>query len=77
MSIDGNIIRAEDGAVLKRKNSGEIYGDEYSLGYCYYIDGVKLDEPHLDTPEDFEEVLPAEEVIKIITQQDEGILDEG
>ncbi len=67
MIIEGNVIKAENGATLKRKNSNEEYGDEYSLGYCYYIDGVKLDEPHLDTPEDFEEVLPAEEALEIIT----------
>ena len=50
------VITAEDGKVFRRKNTNEIFGEEISLGYSYYIDGVKLQEPHLDTPEDFEEI---------------------
>lgn len=50
------IIQAEQGKVFKRKNSKDIYGNEIALGYSHYIDGVKLKEPHLDVPEDFEEV---------------------
>jgi len=50
------ILKAEDGMVLKRKNSNEIYGKEISLGKSYYLDGVLLAEPHVDVPEDFEEI---------------------
>ena len=67
MILDGNILRAENGAVLKRKGTNEIYGEEISLGYSYYKDGVKLAEPHLDTIDDFEEVLDAETALEIIT----------
>ena len=51
-----NIIKASEGKVFKRKEDGQIYGKEISLGYSYYIGGVKLKEPHLDIPEDFEEI---------------------
>lgn len=50
------LIIAEEGKVLRRKGSEFIYGEEIALGYSYYIDGVKLDEPHKDVPEDFEEI---------------------
>lgn len=57
MTINGNIIHAEEGMVFKRKNSNEVYGNEICLGKSYYLDGVLLDEPHDDTPEDFEEII--------------------
>lgn len=51
-----NIIKADNGKVFRRIADGQIYGKEISLGYSYYINGVKLDEPHLDTAEDFEQI---------------------
>ena len=56
MYINGNYIAADPGKILKRKNSDEIFGEDFYLGYSYYIDGVKLAEPHRDVPEDFEEI---------------------
>lgn len=56
MRQDGNILIADSGMVFKRKNSNDIYGDEIVLGMSYYIDGVLLPEPHVDVPEDFEEI---------------------
>ena len=56
------IIQAEQGKVFKRKNSNDVFGSEIALGYSHYIDGVKLDTPHLDTAEDFEEVVPNNEI---------------
>lgn len=53
---DITILNADKGMVLKRKNSNEIYGKEISLGKSYYLDGVLLPEPHIDVPEDFEEI---------------------
>ena len=32
------------------------FGKEISLGYTYIIGGIKLDEPYLEVPEDFEEI---------------------
>ena len=56
------VLIADEGKSLRRKNSNDIFGDELWLGYSYYIDGKKLDEPHLDVPEDFEEIdTPVEE----------------
>jgi hypothetical protein len=49
-------ITAQEGKVFRRKEDGMIYGKEISLGYTYYINGKKLKEPHLDAPEDFEEI---------------------
>lgn len=53
---DCTVLIADEGKVLKRKNSEQIFGDELWLGYSYFIDGVKLETPHLDTPQDFEEI---------------------
>ena len=50
------IIKADEGKVFRRIADGKIYGKEISLGYSYYIGGVKLAEPHLDIPEDFEQI---------------------
>ena len=61
MIIDGNHIIADEGKVFRRKGTENIFGKEIFLGYSYYINGVKLDEPHLDTPEDFEEIEYQEE----------------
>lgn len=50
------IITASDGKVLRRKSDRTIYGKTVYLGYNYYESGQLLNEPHLDTPEDFEEI---------------------
>lgn len=47
---------ADEGKVFRRIESGELYGKEIYLGDTYYIEGVKLDTPHKDVPEDFEEI---------------------
>lgn len=56
MIQDNNHIIADEGKVFRRKVSGEIFGKEIYLGYSYYIGGVLQNPPHLDTPEDFEEI---------------------
>ena len=54
--MENNIIKADEGKVFRRIADGQIYGKEISLGYSYYLGGVKLAEPHLDIPEDFEQI---------------------
>lgn len=54
--MDKIIIKADEGKVFRRISDGALYGKEISLGYSYYINGVKLSEPHLDVPEDFEQI---------------------
>jgi hypothetical protein len=76
MTQNDNHIIADDGKVFRRIADGTIYGREIYLGYSYYISGVKLDEPHLDTPEDFEEIddpteIDDAEALEIITGQNE------
>lgn len=76
MTIDGNHISADAGKVLRRKGTDEIFGDSMSLGYSYYIGGVRQDPPHLDVPEDFEEIPDVEnisdtEALNIILGNDE------
>ena len=65
MTVDKNNskhIIADEGKVFKRISDGFIYGNEIYLGYTYYIGGKKLDEPHLEVIEDFEEIdAPKEE----------------
>ena len=51
-----NIIKADEGKVFRRIADGQIYGKEITLGYSYYINGVKLTTPHLDTLDDFEQI---------------------
>lgn len=50
------ILKSSEGKVLRRKSDGLISGTEVYLGYTYYIGGVKLDEPKLETAEDYEEI---------------------
>ena len=47
---------AESGMVLRRKGTDDIYGSDIYLGYSHFIGGIKQDPPHLDIPEDFEEI---------------------
>lgn len=47
---------ADEGKVFKRISDGFIFGNEIYLGYTYYLNGKKLQEPKLEFIEDFEEV---------------------
>ena len=62
MTIEGNHIIATEGKVFRRIGTEDLFGEEIYLGYSYYVNGQKLAEPHLDIPEDFEEIdMPEEE----------------
>jgi hypothetical protein len=54
------VIHADEGMVLARKSNGMIVGESYHLGYNYYDEGVGLSAPHLEVPEDFEEIVKPE-----------------
>lgn len=62
MKIENNILIAEGGKVLRRKATGEVFGEQIALGYSHYIGGVRQTPPHKDTADDFEEVWPDEEI---------------
>ena len=71
--IDNHII-ADEGKVFRRIVDGHNYGGDIYLGYSWYINNEVQDPPHLDVPEDFEEVddeeeLTDEEALEIITGQ--------
>lgn len=54
---------ADNGKWLRRKSSGEVFGEEIALGYSHYIGGEHLDNPHEDIMEDFEEFdAPTDEI---------------
>lgn len=53
---DLTVIVADEGKVFKRKGTEDIFGNEIYLGLSYYIGGVKQNPPHVDVPEDFEEI---------------------
>lgn len=61
MEIIGNRIKAAEGKVLRRKSDGWIAGNEIYLGYTYYLNGRKIDEPLLELPEHYEEMDAPEE----------------
>lgn len=59
MRIEQKIVTtivADEGKVLRRKSDGMNAGERLTLGYNYYDAGVALSSPHLETPEDYEEI---------------------
>ena len=67
MKVKDNVIYAESGMIFRRKSDLQFCGKEYWLGYLYYLNGKKLDEPILEKPEDFEEV--SEDLPEILDRQ--------
>lgn len=61
MKIEGNHMIADEGKIFRRVVSGEDFGEEIYLGYSHYIGGIRQNPPHVDVPEDFEEVDKPEE----------------
>lgn len=51
-----NTYYAEEGKEFRRITDGVIYGSEITLGYTCFINGQRLETPHLDTIEDFEQI---------------------
>lgn len=49
-------IVADEGKLLMRKSDGWIPGERHTLGYNYYEAGMALSKPHLEVPEDYEEI---------------------
>lgn len=54
MESNNRIVTASEGKVFRRIADGQVYGKEINLGLTYFIGGVRLTTPHLDTLEDFE-----------------------
>ncbi len=52
----GNTLYADPGKTIKRIYDGALVGIEYSPGYVYYKNGVKLNEPFKETSEDFVDI---------------------
>ena len=53
MIIDGNKITADEGKLLLRKADNLLFGKELTLGYTWYINGERVNPPHLEVPEDY------------------------
>ena len=60
MIVKDNIIYADEGKIIRRIADKWEIGTKYTLGSTYYIGGIKLEEPKLEVPEDFEEILICE-----------------
>ena len=61
--MENRIIKAQEGKVFRKLSDGFVFGNEINLGYTYYLNGKKLEEPFLEFPEQFEETdKPVEEV---------------
>lgn len=59
MKLEQKIITtivADEGKLLMRKSDGWIPGERHTLGYNYYEAGMALSKPHLEIPEDYEEI---------------------
>ena len=56
MEIKDNIISVPKGYLIKRLSDGALLGREYGIGYTYYMNGRKLEEPYLEQFADFCEV---------------------
>lgn len=56
MTIEGNHIIADEGKVFRRIGTDVLFGADIYLGYSHYINGVRQVPPHIDIPEDFEEI---------------------
>lgn len=61
MQVIENRIIADEDKILCRISDGWIAGNEIYLGYTYYLNGRKLDEPLLELPEHYEEIDAPEE----------------
>lgn len=55
MIIDGNKITADEGKLLLRKADNLLFGKELTLGYTHYINGERVNPPHLEVPEDYQD----------------------
>jgi hypothetical protein len=54
--MENRIIKASEGKVFRRISDGFIFGNEISLGYTYYLNDERLEQPLLELPEHFEEI---------------------
>ena len=55
MRINGNIIEAESGYILRRKYDEQPAGEKVYLGMCYWLGGERC-EPFHELPEHYEEI---------------------
>jgi hypothetical protein len=65
MTQTDNIIKANPGKCFRRKIDGVIFGDEIYLGTTYYLNGIKLEQPIQENPDDFEEIDIEVETVEI------------
>lgn len=68
MKIEENRLVASEGKFLRRISDNWIAGQEIYLGYTYYLDGKKLDEPLLELPDHYEEIDIPEEFNEQLAQ---------
>ena len=54
--MEKRVIKASEEKVFRRISDGFVFGNEINLGYTYYLNEKKLDEPLLELPEHFEEI---------------------
>ena len=69
--LNPNHITAEKGMILKRISDGFSYGNETYLGYTYYLNGEKLDEPLLELPEHYEQIPDPELDLPLLEEGEE------
>ena len=80
MIINDNLIIANEGYLLRGVENKQIFGKEHLCGYVYYnTEGQRLDPPHLETSEDFEEVSESDvygEIVNDLIRKQYSLSDE-
>ena len=67
-TVTTTVLKASEGKILRRISDNWIAGQELYLGYTYYLDGKKLEEPLLELPEHYEEIDIPEEFKEQLAQ---------
>lgn len=63
-----SIITADKEKMLVRKSDNVRFYGPIALGDVYYLGGVKLDSPHFEVPDDYEEEDMTEEEKAVLNQ---------
>ena len=70
-------ITPDEGKQFMRVSDGALFSGTMTLGYTYFIGGVKLENPHWETPDDYIEVDAPEDEGEGDDSQHQGTVEDG